>query len=117
MLDCQLTAVCVRMMQVLQQYGAMFVSIQSFNNTGSAGSRKLSRKLLSHHNSALTHQGRHMSQAASSDGPLQVNMLVTSPTNSQLQVLSPGTSNKTLQALTAAGWSVLESLTNGLDMH
>ena len=93
--------------QVLQQYGAAFVSIRSYNTTqASGGVRKLQRKLLSHaaHD---PHTGRpwarSLAQAGSSGGMLQVDMMVTVPAEQQLQVLSPGTTNKTSQSVTASG--------------
>lgn len=94
-------------LQVLQQYGAAFVSIQSYNTTqASAGPRKLRRKLFSHpaHDpQGGNPQARRLMQASSSGGMLQVDMMVTVPAEQQLQVLSPGTTNKTSQSLTASG--------------
>ncbi|DBA72050.1 TPA: hypothetical protein ACH3X2_010784 [Trebouxia sp. C0005] len=93
--------------QVLQQYGANFVSIQSYNstNTVSGSSRKLFRKLLSHKVTEHpdSHHGRHLAQA-NSNASLAVNMLVTVPADQQLQVLSPGTSDKVSQSLAASGY-------------
>lgn len=93
--------------QVLQQYGAAFVSIQSYNTTqASAGARKLQRKLLSHpahHPHTGRSWGRRLTQASSSGGMLQVDMMVTVPAEQQLQVLSPGTTSKASQSLTASG--------------
>ena len=93
--------------QVLQQYGAAFVSIQSYNTTqASAGARKLQRKLLSHaahHPCTGRPWGRRLTQASSSGGMLQVDMMVTVPAEQQLQVLSPGTTSKASQSLTASG--------------
>ena len=94
-------------LQVLQQYGAAFVSIQSYNTTqASAGPRKLQRKLLSHpaHDPHRDHhRARRLTQASSSGGLLQVDMMVTVAAEQQPQVLSPGTTNKTSQSLTASG--------------
>ncbi len=103
------TANSTACMQVLQQYGANFVSIQSYNSTDSVSgsNRKLSRKLLSQHQLAdhpvfSSHHGRHLAQA-NSNASLAVNMLVTVPADQQLQVLSPGTSEKVSQSLAASG--------------
>lgn len=95
-------------LQVLQQYGANFVSIQSFNTTQPpAGSRKLQRKLLSHESVIVSQAdslpARRLAQTGSSGGNLQVDMLVTVPAEQQLQVLSPGTAAKASQSLAAAG--------------
>ncbi|KAL0037531.1 hypothetical protein WJX77_001281 [Trebouxia sp. C0004] len=93
--------------QVLQQYGANFVSIQSYNSTESVSgsSRRLFRKLLSHQLAAPSgsHHGRHLAQA-NTNASLVVNMLVTVPADQQLQVLSPGTIDKVSQALAASGY-------------
>ena len=102
-------------LQVLQQYGAAFVSIQSYNVTqASAGPKKLQRKLLDH-SGHEPHTGRpwarRLAQASSSGGTLQVDMMVTVPAEQQLQVLSPGTTNKTSQSLTASGIPFLLLLT------
>ena len=101
------TANSTACMQVLQQYGANFVSIQSYNSTDSVSgsNRRLSRKLLSQHQLAdhpVSHHGRHLAQA-NSNASLAVNMLVTVPADQQLQVLSPGTSEKVSQSLAASG--------------
>ena len=100
------TANSIACMQVLQQYGANFVSIQSYNSTDtvSGSNRKLSRKLLSHQlaDPPVSHHGRHLAQA-NSNASLAVNMLVTVPADQQLQVLSPGTSEKVSQSLAASG--------------
>ncbi len=95
---------------MLQQYGANFVSIQSYNSTDtvSGSSRKLFRKLLSHQlaDRPGSYHGRHLAQA-NSNASLAVNMLVTVPADQQLQVLSPGTSEKVSQSLAASGNSLL----------
>lgn len=92
--------------QVLQQYGAAFVSIQSYNTTQAPGATKLQRKLLSHA-APEAHTGgpgaRRLAQAGSSGGMLQVDMMVTVPAEQQLQVLSPGTTSKASQSLAASG--------------
>lgn len=95
-------------LQVLQQYGAAFVNIQSYNTTQApAGATKLQRKLLSHaaHEAHTGGSGgaRRLAQAGSSGGMLQVDMMVTVPAEQQLQVLSPGTTSKASQYLSASG--------------
>ena len=84
------------LLQVLQQYGGLFVSIQSFNTTSTQSFvAPAGRKLLA---------GSDSAQASDS---LQVTVLVTAPAEEQVQLLSPVCPAKVAQSLTAAGWSLL----------
>lgn len=102
--------------QVLQQYGAAFVHIQSYNATQSpVGSRKLQRKLLNGAGDIPgmgSHQGRGLAQTGASlgGGMLQVDMIVTVPAEQQLQVLSLGTTDETSQSLAASGFPATVTL-------
>lgn len=95
-------------MQVLQQYGADFVSIQAVNT--STSTTVAARRLLTH---SVTPEGaarRHLTQAGSS--MLQISTLVTAPAEDQLQMLSPLCASKIAQSLGASGmaglgWDVL----------
>lgn len=91
-------------LQVLQQYGADFVSLQAVNTTTS--NTVAGRKLLtqSQEPGGSWPARRRLTQAGSST--LQVSTLVTAPAEDQLQMLSPLCASKIAQSLSASGLTI-----------